>query len=189
MMFEVVVERPFPRAIVGHAPALGVVGGAGVREERDRLVRPHATRDQMLAPPLDVVGVVDLRVDQVRLDERHALAREEQPLGDLVGRKAAVLVEEIPPVLADALHAGLDRDAAGGAEQHQHVAVPQIDARLNADLDAARRERFQQLAVGQKDLVDEVHVLDALRDERVELVENRRERPLAVGVAEAVVDR
>src|SRR3954451_11662856 len=53
VMLEVIGERPFPRVIVGPAPESGVVGGAGVGEQRHRLVRPDAVPLQTFTPLFD----------------------------------------------------------------------------------------------------------------------------------------
>ena len=64
--------------------------------------------------------------------------------------------------------------------------IPQIDARLDADFDMALCQRFQQFDAWEKNLIDEIDIFNALREQRVDLVKNNRQRPLAIAVAEIV---
>ena len=57
-------------------------------------------------------------------------------VGQFVGGQLAALVERGAAVLGQALDAGLDGDAAGAAEQLDHVGLPEVDPRLDAELDA-----------------------------------------------------
>ena len=121
------------------------------------------------------------------MNERDARPRVDETLGDSLGREAAVLVEEIPAALADALDAGFNRHTSRAAEEVEHLVIPEIDARLDADPHVARCQREQQVAIREKNLVDEVHVLDAEPDQTIELGEDRRERTLAIAVPEIVL--
>ena len=89
--------------------------------------------------------------------------RGQQPVGQLVRRKLAVLCQLVAPGFRQAFDAGLDRDAAPAPEQLQHLGLPQIDPRLHAELESEADKPFEQRAVGQKDLVDKVDVLHSLR--------------------------
>ena len=82
------------------------------------------------------------------------------------------LSSSCPPFRADALDTGFDRDAARPAEKVDQLLAPEVDPRLHAEIDRAVRHRLQQFAIRQEDLVDEVDVLDALRDQAVQLVED-----------------
>jgi hypothetical protein len=63
------------------------------------------------------------------------------------------------------------------------VLGPQIDARLDAELHVARGQQREERLIGQEDLVDEVDVARALRDEPVELCLDGGERPPPVAIA------
>src|SRR5204863_2904881 len=111
-------------------------------------------------------------------DERHELLRVDEEIAELLRRELALLREQRASVLGDALHASLDRDAPGAPEELEHVRRPVVDPHLDTEDDVARGERFEELAIGDEDLVDEVDVAHTLRDEIVELAEDRRERAL-----------
>ena len=53
---------------------------------------------------------------------------------------SASLVERLAACRRQAFHAGLDRDAAGAAEQLERMRFPEIDPRLDAELDAEADE-------------------------------------------------
>src|SRR6185295_8815785 len=101
---EVVRVRALPSPVVRQAPKPAIVGRAGIRKERYRLVGPYAGGLKPFAPSLDLGRIIKLRLDEVRLDERHVSLREEQPLGQLLGRKTASLVETIAPLRGEALN-------------------------------------------------------------------------------------
>src|SRR5688572_28303094 len=48
----------------------------------------------------------------------------------------------------------------------------------------ARRKRFQQFRVGQENLIDEIHIFDALGEQSVELGEDDRQGSPAIAVTE-----
>src|SRR5690606_29764621 len=121
--------------------------------------------------------------DQVRLHERDVVAREQQALGQLLGADATVLVEGRAPLRRDALDAGLDGDAAGAAEQRDHLRLPEIEPRLDAEGEVALDEALEQLPPRQEDLVDEVEILHALRLQRVDLCKQRVEISPTIFVA------
>src|SRR5688500_1364362 len=171
---EVMLHRPLPGAIVGSAPAPGIARRPGVREHRHRRVRPYAELPKVGSPRLDLSGVVGTRLEEIRLHERHPSLGMDQAFGQLLGRKAAPLVEEVAPFDGDALDAGFDGDAAGPSEQVQHRCSPQIDACLNAKDDGPLGQALEQFPVRQKNLVDEIDVLDPLVGERVDFFQHHR---------------
>lgn len=108
----------------------------------------------------------------------------DQALGEIVGRGAAALVEGGAAFLRQALDPGLDGDAARRPEEVEQVGLPQVDPGLDPEADIPRDQRLQKRLLRQEDLVDEVDVGDALRDQPVDLVEDDPEIPAPVGVAE-----
>jgi len=81
----------------------------------------------------------------------------------------------------------LDRHASGATEQLEHLLVPEVDPRLDAELHGPFQERLQQRAVGQEDLIDEVDVGHAACQEVVELLDDQGRGPAAVGVPELLL--
>src|SRR5215831_4889163 len=89
--------------------------------------------------------------------------------------------------MRDGFHAALHGDTVGAAQQVQSFFVPEIDARLKADLHRTPGNAFQQAAhvlSNTKDLVDEIDVLNAAGNQRVHFLEHRIHGALAEFVAE-----
>src|SRR5207248_8861077 len=82
---------------------------------------------------------------------------------------------------------GFDRNATRRTQKIEHLAAPQVDTRLHPKAYWAFRQRLEQLAPGQKNLVNEVDVGDAGGDQPVELDEYRGERAPAIIVAEILL--
>jgi hypothetical protein len=135
----------------------------------------------------DSDGIIEGRLDQVRLHERHAALGEDQPLGQFRRTHAAVLVERIATLGGEALYPRLDRDTAGTAEKLDHRRLPQVDPGLHAEHEIARDQRLEQRPIGQENLVDEVDVLHALPDQRVDLGEKRIQPAPPVSVAKQLL--
>src|SRR3954463_2049972 len=184
---KVVVHGAFPRAIVSRPPTPRVFRRSGVREHRHRLVGPHAELLDMLAPSLDICRIIRSRFQQVRLDERHHAFRVNQTRGDVFGRQLRPFVEKITPLDRDALDPRFDRHAARRSKQVEHGGRPEVDARLYSKDHRVIDERLEQLAIGKKDFVDEVDVLDAERFETRDFLEDGWQRTLAVIVAKVVL--
>src|SRR5579884_3514476 len=84
-----------------------------------------------------------------------------------------------------ALNPALHRNAMRPAEQVERLLVPQVNARLEADLEIAFRDPFQQaqhIFADAEDLVDEVHVIDAARHQLIDL----RQESLNIALAKLV---
>ena len=80
-----------------------------------------------------------------------------------------------PAFGGEALDAGLDRHAARAAQQVEHVGAFHRSMRVwTPNLTGALRQRFQQVALRQENLVDEIDVFDALARSAVEFLEDPR---------------
>src|SRR5215475_1148576 len=98
----------------------------------------------MLLPATDLPALVLLCKDQIGLDPRDAAAGKDQQIGDPVGIDAAVFVQLFSALHRDGLDPTLYGDAMGTPEKIERLFIPQIDARLQADLDPALRQSLQQ---------------------------------------------
>ena len=114
------------------------------------------------APLLHDIVIVLGHFDEIGLHERDVAPRLDKPVSKCSGIEPASLVERLAAFRCQAFHSGFDRDAAGAAEQLERLRFPQIDPRLDAELDAEADEALQQRLVGQKNLVDEINVFDAV---------------------------
>src|SRR5688572_24511931 len=99
-----------------------------------------------------------------------------QAIGNLIRRDLALLVEPATARFRDALDTGLDRNASCAAEQIDHRLVPQVNARLDAELNSAGGDRLQHVGVGQKNLVDEIDVLGAIANQAIEFFRDNFQR-------------
>ena len=89
---------------------------------------------------------------------------------EVLGVQAASFVQRCPAFGGQAFDARLDGDAAGFAQQAQHVRLPQVDPGLHPELHIrAATSASSSGALGQEDLVDEIQVAHALRDQAVDL--------------------
>ena len=157
---EVMVVRPLPGLVVGLAPEAAVVGRARIGIERHRIVGPDAVAaaaGRATRPP----APGRRRATAIRLacTKGTRAPRMDQPLGEFVGGRAAVLVERGAALLGQALDAGLDGDAAGRARAGP--ACPASTGRCGSGCRIARSrgdQRLQQRLLRQEDLVDEVDV-------------------------------
>src|SRR5690554_1604570 len=107
----------------------------------------------------------------------------QQELRQLFIVQLAALVKRFPAFDAETFHPRLDRNAAGATEKLDQIRLPQINARLHAELNRPLNQSFQQVATRQKDLVDEVEVGHSLSDQRVYLREYLCKFTLPVGIA------
>ena len=107
-----------------------------------------------------------------------------QPAGQFLGRQAAVFIEPVAALRRQALDPCLDRDAAGGAEQFEHVLAPQIDAGLHPELHRPLPDGLKQFAPRQEDFIDKIDVARAGCDQPVQFFEDGGEGAAAVAVAE-----
>ena len=131
----------------------------------------------MTLPEGDLEGVVAGGLDEVGLDPGKALPRVDEQLTDAIGGDAAVLVHGVAAGVGDGLDAALKGDAVGAGEEIEGLFIPEIDAGLEADGDGTGGDGFEQranLLADAEDLVDEVDVVDAARDELIDLGDDLR---------------
>lgn len=102
-------------------------------------------RKELLTPEVDQSRIVVARVDEVRLDERHARAGVEQELRHLLGVELAAFDQRGAPFDGEAFEPGLDGHTARGAEQIELLAGPQVDASLYAEEHISPEERLEQI--------------------------------------------
>jgi len=83
--------------------------------------------DQAPAPVFHQGGIVLIDADQIALDEGHVAAGFDQQVCEVIGFQPAAFGQGLAAFGGQAFDAGFDGDAAGLAQQAQHVRLPQVD--------------------------------------------------------------
>ena len=80
---------------------------------------------------------------------------------------------------------------ASTAKQLEQRRLPQVDPGLHAECETALDKRLEQRRLRQEDLVDEIEIARALRDQPVDLFEKRLEiaPPVAVAIGKLGAER
>ena len=140
--------------------------------------------DQALAPVFNQRGVVLIDANQVALDEGHMPARFDQQVRQILGFQAASLGQgfaalggqAFDPASMETQPASPSRRSMSGFQRSIRVWTPNTTSRCD--------QGFQQGTLRQEDLVNEVQVADALRDQVVDLRQQDRQVTAAILVAE-----
>ena len=99
-----------PCEIVRGAPPDCVIGRAGIRKHRDRLVRPYAVAEKLVPPLVHIGRVVVHGVHEVGLHERNPfefLRHNESPR-EFARGEAAFFIQPRPASLGNTFHTRLD---------------------------------------------------------------------------------
>ena len=183
---EIVGVRPLPGLVVGRAEQAAVVGRAGIGVERHRVVGPDA-----VAPSARRARRATIAASSSATSSRLACTNGTclRASTSSAASSSVVSLQRLssaarPSSVRLSTPASIETQPAR-PEQLDHLRLPQVDPGLHAELDpAAPTSASSSGAVRQEDLVDEVEILDPLRDQAVDLAEQRREVAAAVFVAE-----
>src|SRR5713226_1818876 len=124
---------------------------------------------------MNLRAIISLRENQIRLHPGNASSSIDQEFCDAVRAHAAILVEVFTAFMRNGFHAALNGDAVGTAEKIKSFFIPEINASLEADLDRALGNSFQQamnILPNTENFIDEIDVLDPARNQRIHFLEN-----------------
>src|SRR5215470_1919645 len=136
----------------------------------------------MLLPLPNLPAIILLCKNQVGLDPRHPAAGIEQKVADSPRIHMTVLVQCFPAFFCDGFDAALHGNTVGAAKQTEALFIPKIDTGLNADLYRTLGNALQQpkdVFANTKNLINEVHVINAAADESIDLPQDRIDAALA----------
>src|SRR6267142_4921709 len=178
----------FPGHVIRRSgKCLGVERTSGKREHGHRLTHPHALRLQIFLPAVNLRTVVALCENQVRLHPGDASASIDQQFCNAIRAHAAIFVQVFTAFMRDGLHAALNGDAVGTAEKVQRFFIPEINARLEANLYRTLSNAFEQalhVLADAKNFIDEINILNATRDQGIHFLENGVDASLAKFITE-----
>ena len=177
----------FPGAIVRESPHFQIVGSSREREHGDWFAHPHAVSFQVLLPGANVTALIVLGQDQIALNPWNPGASVDKQFAQPVSAQPAILIELVAALVGDGFNAAFHRDAVGAAQQVEAVFVPEIDARLQADRDLTVGKLLQKavnIASYPENLIYEVDVRDASRNQGIDFLQNGVHIALAILVAE-----
>ena len=89
-------------------------------------------------------AVITLGKNQVGLHPGNASPGIDQQFCDAIRAHAAIFVQILTAFMRDGLHAALNGDAVSTAKKVQRLFIPQIDARLEANLYRTLSNAFEQ---------------------------------------------
>ena len=141
---------------------------------------------RLFLPAMNFRAVVALGKNQVRLHPGDASASIDQQFCNAVRAHAAIFVQVFTAFMRDGLHAALHGDAVGAAKKIQGLFIPEIDARLKADLYRTLSNAFEQtshILADAEDFIDEINILDAACDQGIHFLENGVDAALAEFIA------
>src|SRR5579871_3522019 len=155
-------------------------------KHRHRLTHPYTFLLQLFLPAMNLRAIVALRENQIRLHPRDAATSIDQQLRDSVCAYATIFIQVFTAFMRDGFHTAFHGDAVGAAKKIQSFFIPEINARLKADLYRTLSNALQQttnIFTDPKDFIDEINVLDAARDQRIHFLENGMHAALAEFIA------
>src|ERR1051326_6865049 len=106
----------------------------------------------------------------------------DEQLFDARGADAAILVELFAAGFGHRFDSAFNRNAMRAAEQVERLFIPEINAGLKTDVDGPLSNGFEQLQdvfPDAEDLIDEINVINAPRDERLNFRQHRFHAALA----------
>src|SRR5579864_5661463 len=180
--------RPFPGYVVRRGrKCLGVQRAPRKREHGHGLTYPDALRLQIFLPAMNLSAVISFGKNQVCLHPGNATASIDQQFSDAVCAHAAILIQVFTPFMRNGFHAALNGDTVGAAKKVQSFFIPEIDARLKSDFYRTLSDAFEQainILADAENLVDEINVLDAARNQRIHFLQNGLNAALPEFIAE-----
>src|SRR5882724_1870682 len=131
-------------------------------------------------------AIISLGENQIRLHPGNASSGIDQEFCNAVRAQAAIFVEVFAAFVRDGLHAALNGNAVGAAQQIQSFFIPEIDAGLEANLHRTLGNSFQQamnVLPNTENFIDEIDVLDPTRNQRIHFLEHCINAALAEFIA------
>src|SRR5216684_7659337 len=126
--------------------------------------------------------IISLGENQICLHPGNASPGIDQKFCNAVRADAAFLVQILSALVRDGFHTALNRDAVRAAKKIKSFFIPEIDARLEADFHRTLGNPFEQaknIFAHAENLIDEIDILDAARNQRIHFLQHRVNAALA----------